>query len=66
MNKDSPKPELDKQLDDALMATFPCSDPFSFQTSGTDAGGENAETDGATDKSHPPHPGKTRAETGGR
>jgi hypothetical protein len=32
MKKNTPKTELDERLDDALMATFPCSDPFNFQT----------------------------------
>lgn len=32
METHKPKNELDKLLDEALMATFPCSDPFNFQT----------------------------------
>lgn len=32
METHKPKSELDKLLDEALMATFPCSDPFNFQT----------------------------------
>lgn len=36
MGKGKPKTELDERLDDALMATFPCSDPFSVRTAEDD------------------------------
>jgi hypothetical protein len=51
MEKTNVKTDLDERLDDALADTFPCSDPFSFQTP-MNNGRKIPITENAADKSH--------------